>query len=400
MVASGSEISFSAEARHTVLVVDNNEDNLPLLRAILESASFIVRTAPSVSESRKILLNPTASVDLVLSDISMPVETGFDLLEWMRHPENHQDHIPVLLITAALPEDENRIKGLSLGAVDYIVRPINNQELILRIRNALTHYKQFRALRDTLESSQDMAMTGRVLAAANHEIRNIVTLIRITGDQALAAAERGQDMKPGTTGHQALSSLSQMTALLTKISRDLNTHISAEQIRTTPCDVNALIDEVVNITRLKLRSVALEFTRGDASQYVLADPTRVKQILVNFFLNALDAINEKGLATQGRISIRVTEGAKDKIQIRVEDNGIGLIKQEVRTDFEAFKTTKAIRGGKGLGLWLCSRLACAMGGRIALESKGAGMGATAFIELKHSAAPVKDSFNISDYLID
>ncbi|MEI6398583.1 MAG: hypothetical protein WCO71_07430, partial [Pseudomonadota bacterium] len=76
------------------------------------------------------------------------------------------------------------------------------------------------------------------------------------------------------------------------------------------------------------------------------------------------------------------------------------IKQEVRTDFEAFKTTKAIRGGKGLGLWLCSRLACAMGGRIALESKGAGMGATAFIELKHSAAPVKDSFNISDYLID
>ena len=95
MVASGSEISFSAEARHTVLVADDNEDNLPLLRAILESASFIVRTAPSVAESRKILLDPTASVDLVLSDISMPIETGFDLLEWMRHPENHQDHIPV-----------------------------------------------------------------------------------------------------------------------------------------------------------------------------------------------------------------------------------------------------------------------------------------------------------------
>jgi C4-dicarboxylate-specific signal transduction histidine kinase len=387
---------------NTVLIVDDNTDNLYLLKAILEAAEFSVLTAESVSGARQILISRSQSstpVDLVLSDISMPVESGFDLVEWMRSPENHLRHTPVLLITAALPEDENRVKGLSLGAVDYIVRPISNQELTLRVRRALEHYKRFRLLRESLETSEDMAMTGRILAAANHEIRNVVNLINITSKQALNAAERGQDMKPGSNGYQSLAALTQMSQLLAQISRDLNSNIHAEGIKTSACSVATIITDVLTICDGKLRAVLLDKPEQQ-DFFVQADPTRVKQILINFLLNALDAISEKGNPSTGQISIRITEPSSDRLQIRITDNGIGLLTAQIRTKFEPFQTTKAVRGGKGLGLWLCSRLAHAMGGQIMLESQGPGLGATAVLELMRAERPEELLFNLSDYLID
>ena len=395
-------MTFS-DSRSTVLVVDDTSDNLTLLKAILESSGFDVLTADSVTNARRILATQKTdnapAADLVLSDISMPGETGFDLIEWMRSPENNLTQIPALLITAALPEDENRIKGLALGAVDYIVRPINNQELILRVRHALEHYKQFRRLRSTLESSEDIAMTGRILAAANHEIRNIVTLINITSEQAVKAAEKGELMQPGSAGFESLTTLLQMTKLLTNISRDLNSHISAEEIRTTSCSVKSILDDILAISAHKLKSFVVERT-GPLDFYVSADATRVKQIMLNFLLNAADAIKEKGAPTSGRITLKVTESSPGQLQIRVQDNGIGLIKPQTKSVFEPFQTTKAVRGGKGLGLWLCARLAHAMGGRVLLASEGPGLGATAILELHRCDAPLANDFNINDYLTD
>lgn len=385
---------------NTVLIVDDNQDNLLLFQAIFDSAGFRVLSADSALGARKILTDDPHSVDLVLSDISMPGETGFDLLSWIRSSGMQTEQIPVLLITAALPEESNRIKGLALGAVDYIVRPINNQELILRVRNALEHFKQFRALQRSLETSEDMANTGRILAAANHEIRNLVGLIHISTEQALFSAERGEPILPGTNGFRALSALAKMTEMLTNVSRDLNAHINAERIRTKNSSIRAIIDELLTITKLKLHGVSLDVASIDEQYFVLADATRVKQILLNFALNALDAIEEKGSRNSGRIEIRVTESSKEHLQIRIKDNGIGLLEEGRRSEFHPFKTTKAIRGGKGLGLWLCARLAKGMDGQIFLESKGPATGTTAILELRRSHPPIEEKLKIEDYFVD
>ncbi len=158
-----------------VLVVDDLEDNRELMRGIFQVDGMKVTTVDSVVNARRHLVNDH-NFDLVLSDISMPDENGFDLLEWMRSQQEHISIVPVLFITAALPQDEHRIRGLMMGAIDYIVRPVSNQEIILRVRHAVEHFQKFRELRRSLESTEDMAMTGRILAAANHEIRNLTGL--------------------------------------------------------------------------------------------------------------------------------------------------------------------------------------------------------------------------------
>jgi C4-dicarboxylate-specific signal transduction histidine kinase len=287
-----------------------------------------------------------------------------------------------------------------MGAVDYIVRPINNQELVLRVKNALDHFKQFRSLQRSLENSEDMANTGRILAASNHEIRNIVGLINICTEQALIGAERGESMSPGTTGFQSLSSLSKMTKMLTDIAKDLNSHIHTERVRTNICSVRDIIDNMLSLTEQKLRGIQIARPIVSDQYYVRADATRVLQILLNFSLNALDAIEEKGARSKGRLEIKVTESSHDILQIRVSDNGIGLVTAAKKIEFQPFETTKAVKGGKGLGLWLCSRLANAMDGSIFLESKGPGFGTTAVLELKR-ATPNRDTdLNLTEYFID
>ena len=260
-----------ARPENTILIVDDNDDNLQLLQAIFGASGFRTLRAQSVNEAKGLLQINSPSVDLVLSDISMPGESGFDLLRWIRDPANNNDQIPVLLITAALPEDAHRIRGLSMGAVDYIVRPINNQELTLRAKNALEHFKQFRALRRSLENSEELAHTGRILAAANHEIRNLVGLITISTEQSIIAAERGESMGPGTHGFQSLTALSKMTKMLTNVSKDLNTHINAERIRTTTCSLRDIIDNLMSITEQKLRGIQIEKPIVNGQYYVRAD---------------------------------------------------------------------------------------------------------------------------------
>lgn len=382
-----------------ILVVDDLEDNRELLRAIFETEHIKVTCSHGVRHAKTALLENSGNFDLVLSDISMPEESGFDLLEWMRAQDERIRITPVLFITAAMPEDHHRVHGLMLGAVDYIVRPISNQELVLRVRIAIEHFQRFQELRDSLESSEDMAMTGRILAAANHEIRNLTSLILLTSERAMTAVDRGQVISPGSTGYESMQALHKTARLLADVSRNLNAHVTNEPVHVKTLALRPIVQDVLELVRPRLTHVILDMQHVDSEDYAFADPTRLTQVLINFVFNAHDAILERG-AVGGRISVRVVSDAENEISVLVTDNGIGLQKKEVRTDFQPFRTTKSVRGGKGLGLWLCSRFANAMGGGISLESAGPSTGSTARITLRRAAKPEEFKLRIEDYLID
>ena len=206
-------------------------------------------------------------------------------------------------------------------------------------------------------------------------------------------------MGPGSPGHDVLAALQKTARLLADISRNLNSHVKKEEVSLKATPVRAVIDEVLAVARHKLAGVALEVQPfGDL--FVMADATRLKQILINFLFNALDAVQERSDHTTARVSIRVVDGGASLVTICVVDNGMGFAKKGHRVDFPAFQTTKSMRGGTGLGLWLCSRYAQLMGGSISLESAGPGLGATAAVHLGRGEAPLDLDFRIEDYLMD
>ncbi len=356
--------------------------------------------AESVKQAKVALDEGRVAFDLVLSDISMPVETGFDLLEWIKRPGSPHAGLPVLLTTAQVPEAENRLKGLAMGAVDYVVRPIELKELVLRSINAIQSFQRVRTLERSLQDSEGLAMVGRLLAASNHEIKNLVGLVSVSAEQT-ARYFGSACHDPDSQEAKALRSLRDSTALLADVARSMTSLLNPEVAAKTSFDLAHLTRGVCELTGPRLKPNLID-VRQDLSApiWALGQPLRVKQVLLNLLLNAGDAIAELGPDEGGRITVSLSQD-DTTCTLFVKDNGIGLPEAGERKEFPAFKTTKKLRGGQGLGLWLCSQLISVMGGRLTLASAGVGQGATARLTLpKTEAAPSDAEFDLDQYFID
>jgi two-component system, OmpR family, phosphate regulon response regulator OmpR len=120
------------EAEPHLLVVDDDRRLRELLRRYLADSGFRVTGAADAVEARAQLAS--FAFDLVVLDVMMPGENGLDLTRSLR--QQATPHIPVLLLTA-MAEPEDRVNGLEHGADDYLVKPFEPRELVLRIRNIL-----------------------------------------------------------------------------------------------------------------------------------------------------------------------------------------------------------------------------------------------------------------------
>ena len=122
-------MGLDGSQRH-VLVVDDDDRIRDLLRRFLARAGFRVTAAADAAAARRLV--ETLDFDLLVVDVMMPGEDGFSLTRWLRK----RGATPVLILTArGLPDD--RIEGLSLGADDYLAKPFEPQELLLRIEAIL-----------------------------------------------------------------------------------------------------------------------------------------------------------------------------------------------------------------------------------------------------------------------
>jgi len=121
-------------AKMRILIVDDESRNVALLEAMLSDAGY--GSISSVTDSRKAL--DTCAVfepDLVLLDLMMPPPDGFEILESLRSPER-ESFLPVIVLTADANEEARR-RALAAGATDFLLKPFDQTEVLLRIRNLL-----------------------------------------------------------------------------------------------------------------------------------------------------------------------------------------------------------------------------------------------------------------------
>ena len=121
------------DKKYNVLIVDDSETNLVLLEAILEDDGYNVQKAYSAREAFELLIKSVPH--LILLDLLMPNENGFDLLKRLKSNGIFKK-IPIIIVTA-FANRENRIIAKDLGAVDVIEKPINIPEFLEKIQSAL-----------------------------------------------------------------------------------------------------------------------------------------------------------------------------------------------------------------------------------------------------------------------
>jgi CheY-like chemotaxis protein len=116
-----------------ILVIDDSNTNVVLLEAVLNGMGYTIESAMSVKEANQIIAKQLP--DLILLDLLMPKVNGYDFLEQIKADDLTKD-IPVLIISA-VTEPDNIKKTLKMGAVDFIKKPVDIQQLIEKVKNIL-----------------------------------------------------------------------------------------------------------------------------------------------------------------------------------------------------------------------------------------------------------------------
>jgi signal transduction histidine kinase len=172
-------------AKGHILVVDDNEMNCDVLRDILQHQGYQVSTVLDGQEALRFMRREHP--DLLLLDMMMPLFSGEDVIKAMKEDSLLQD-IPVILITARASDDD-RLFGLSLGADDYLAKPIHHEELLFRVQNLLLRL-EIRQKMVEAEEGQKLSQLGHLMNDFSLELKNVFQLYSFTTHDVPKACER------------------------------------------------------------------------------------------------------------------------------------------------------------------------------------------------------------------
>src|SRR5438067_9038420 len=169
------------ERKGCILVVDDEARNRALMRGFLSSQWEVIEAADGVTALEMLRRTP---VDLVLLDVMMPEQDGFETCRLIKS-EPRDPFLPVILVTA-LGEQEDRNRGLEAGADDFLHKPIDRRELLLRVRSFLRLREQDRVIRAQVEELQRLqSLKDDMVSLLVHDLRNPLAGVLSTIELAL-----------------------------------------------------------------------------------------------------------------------------------------------------------------------------------------------------------------------
>jgi two-component system, cell cycle response regulator len=175
------------KARYRILVVDDHEDNVDLLRARLEARGYEVEGANDGQSALDKV--PVFCPDLILLDVMMPKMDGMEVARRLKTKiANKEIPFTPIIMQTALDSTENKVEGMDAGADDYITKPINFTELEVRVQSML----RIKALNSQLESSNaQLEKSESALKDANEQLKKISVTDGLTGLENRRSLEKG-----------------------------------------------------------------------------------------------------------------------------------------------------------------------------------------------------------------
>jgi signal transduction histidine kinase len=379
------------------LIVDDESSNVRLLERLLELA----KSGPvfSTTDPRQAMaLFKAQKPDIVLLDLHMPHIDGFTLMTAFREAAAQGEYLPVLVLTADITP-ETRQRALARGAHDFLTKPLDPDEVLLRIRNLLETRFLHQALQkqnEVLEAQvkertfQLEETLGRLMAAQQqlvkqerlralgmmasgiaHDFNNALTMVLGYGE--LLANHFKNDAPPRERDlfNYLIAAAQDASHVVTRL-RNFYRPADQDELRV-PVDVNLAIQQAIVLTAPRWRDksraegvfIKVETDLGDLPPFLGHSP-EFREVLTNLIFNAVDAM-PKG----GRLRFE-TQCRDGRIQVRVSDDGIGMTEEECSRCLEPFYTTKGEQG-TGLGLATVYGFVQRYGGSIGIESrKGEG----------------------------
>lgn len=321
--------------------------------------------------------------DLIISDITMPRQNGYDvLLEIRANPLT--THIPFIFMTARAAHEDIR-QGMILGADDYITKPFTRLELLQAIQARLQKkvaqeymlQNQIDQLQSALEQEHEQRlMRAKLVAMFSHDFRNQLTVI-------LSSNRLVRDFSHRLDEQRRLNYLNQIELSAKQLLQMLNDMLVVAQMEAGRLEVNlesldavefigTIVEEFKNIHEATHRLVF----QGDSELMMLTDTRLLRQITANLISNAI-----KYSPRRGEVLIMLDK-RDDQCVFSVRDNGIGIPEETQKELFSTFQRGSNVGKieGTGLGLAIVKQAVDMLQGSIQVESQ-VGVGTTMIVML-------------------
>lgn len=217
-----------------------------------------------------------------------------------------------------------------------------------------------------LLQSAKLAAIGEIVAGVAHELNNPLTVI--IGNAQLMLREKEEDSDKS----ELLKDIVNSGRRCKRIISDLLNFSRQDHYKSELIDINEEVNQVLRIIKYQINQDKIKIFKNLAPNLpkINAHGHQLQQVLINFLLNARDAL--EGIKHEKKIEIstllRVVENKERKIAVTVRDNGVGIAPEEMPHIFDPFYTSKKEKKGTGLGLWISQKIAKSHGGKIEVVS--------------------------------
>lgn len=371
--------------RQTILIIDDNPTNLGVLTGYLQNSGFEIMIARNGEDGiqRAQIQKP----DLILLDILM---TGMDGFETCRNLKKNPQicEIPIIFITA-LSSVEDKLKGFNSGAVDYITKPLQKEEVLARVQTHLQLQQQKKLLEQQkieLQEAKEFAEEAKNIAEKANQVKstflaNISHEIRTPLNAILGYTQiLKRDLKVNEEQKNGLNVIEQSGIHLLNLVNDILdiSKIEANGVKLHIQDFNfpSFVKSVFEIIYIKAQNKGIEFIleTKELPTFIKTDEKRLRQVLLNLLSNAIK-FTEKGYVKM-KINVENKKYGIDcinsTIHFEIEDSGIGIPLKDLQIIFEPFEQGHGYKkevDGTGLGLTIARDILYLMSSELKVKSQ-------------------------------
>ncbi|MEK8020010.1 MAG: response regulator [Candidatus Parabeggiatoa sp.] len=367
----------------TILIVDDIPDNVSTLFHFLDTHDFEVLVARDGEAALELI--DYERPDLILLDVMMPGIDGFETCRRLKADVKTQE-IPIIFMTA-LSDTLDKVKGFELGAVDYITKPIHQEEVLARINTHITlrHLQQQLEVKNTeLETKNvELETKNAELEAKNaeldafsytvaHDLKN--PLSHLIGMSDLLQNEFSENLSQ--QGYQCLQHIFKSSYKMIEIINALLllASVSKQAVKLAPLDMGEILYRVEQRLSSMLQQYEGEIIMPKEWPVALGYAPWLEEVWVNYLSNGL-----KYGGDSPRLELGATlEG--NVIRFWVRDNGLGLSIDAMNKLFTPFTRLHKTSEGHGLGLSIVERIVEKLGGKVGVESQ-VGVGSVFYFTL-------------------
>lgn len=351
---------------YTILIVDDNQTNIILLQAILKRAKY--NTVSATNGADALLIMQEMHPDLVLLDIMMPEMDGYEVARRKDEIEDIQS-IPFLFVTA-LSDTNSMVKGFKAGCSDFITKPFNTEEILIRIHHQIINVENRRIINSKNEELKSLIRNrDKLYAVVAHDLRSPLGTIKSVLDildENLNSEIIGFELYDLL--HATTESADELFGLLENLLFWTRTQMGKLIFQPKEIKITDAVTDAIKATSSmsNIHRIDISYSDNTGNATVLADKNMITTVIRNILANAIKFSDEDS-------SIEIeTKIVDNQLSCSITDHGCGMddeVKQALQQQISITTTGKHQEEGTGLGLTLCREFIRAHNGNLSFESE-------------------------------